>query len=169
MHLLNYSHGNMRTKAEAYTNFIVNELKKGNVGFEDVFELILTKFNLSRPTFAKYWKQAKETHFSERNEQKKIIEANSTTKEIEALKSQIVTSEQKKVILSQIFEAKIDVDDIAVDRHGNATPYKRKPTASERMKAVDILNKMEGDIAPTKVEQKNIVDLMGIAVEYKDV
>lgn len=159
----------MTTKAEAYIDFIINELKKGNVGFEDVFELILTKFNLSRPTFSKYWKQAKEAHFNERTEQKKVIEANTTTEEIEALKSQIVTSERKKIVLSQIFEATIEVDDVAIDRLGTAIRYRRKPTAMERMKAVDILNKMEGDFAPTKIEQKNIVDLIGMAVEYKDI
>ena len=45
-------------KAEAFVDFILTELNKGEVSFERVFELMLTKFNLSRPTFAKYWKIA---------------------------------------------------------------------------------------------------------------
>ena len=159
----------MKAKGDAYKDYILSELKKGNIGFEDVFRLMLTKFDLSRQTFSKYWKLANIEFSEARTEQNKLIEQNSITNEIESLKSQIVSSEQKKVILSQIFEAKIDVNDIAVDKLGNVFPYKRKPTASERMKAVEILNKMEGDFAPIKTENKNLYEFIGMEVEYRDI
>jgi hypothetical protein len=48
----------MNGKAHKYVTFIVDELKKGNVKYKDVFKVFLSEFKSSEPTFAKYWKMA---------------------------------------------------------------------------------------------------------------
>lgn len=82
------------TKEQTYINFIIQEIENGNVSFERVFELMLTKFNLSRPTFSKYWKKAQEAYL-ERQQAINELKAKETIKsEIEAVKQQIKTKLQ---------------------------------------------------------------------------
>lgn len=83
-----------KVKDKTYIDFIVSELEKGNVSFERVFELMLTKFNLSRPTFSKFWKMANETYL----ERLSVIEnakLNETIEqEKEAVKSNAIEREK---------------------------------------------------------------------------
>lgn len=61
-----------RISKEKAIEIILEEIEKGKT-FEVVYELILTKSNLSRPTFSDYWTEAKEKHSQRRQriEQKK--------------------------------------------------------------------------------------------------
>ena len=131
-------------KAETYIEFITDQLKAGEVSFERVFERILTKFNLSRPTFAKYWKMAQEKHSEA---QKAINEAKLneyTEAELSSLKSAIMSKHEKQAILAKIIKGELMCEKLIVVK-GEVKKVMAKPDAQDIMKAIDIDNKMEGD------------------------
>ena len=55
------------TKQEAYIDFIINELRKGNVIYSKLLKVFLSKFKCSEPTFVTYWKKANALYLEERN------------------------------------------------------------------------------------------------------
>lgn len=123
----------MSAKGQAYEAFIIKELEKGNVSFEKVFTLFYTKFHLTRKTFSKYWKLANRT-YSERlqsiKEQKEAIILESAK---EAAKERIATAEDKRRKLWDLV-----LND------------KTKP--GDKIRAINELNRMDGDHSAQKVE-----------------
>jgi hypothetical protein len=88
---------------DVYVDFIKNEISTGDVLFNSVHKKFFTKFNLTKPTFAKYWKIANEEYAKERaliNAEKIQIQA---TKE---LKHKIKTREQLLKKLNDIIDQK---------------------------------------------------------------
>lgn len=136
------------TKENAYIDFIVNELRNGNVSFEKVFKLNLTKFNLTRPTFSKYWKMANERHSIERTEIERQKLSKTIQEEIKAVTKQILTKNEALEIITNI--AKGNARRIKVDGKEQVLI----PTEQERLKAIDIAAKIEGWNAPQKTESK---------------
>ena len=53
------------TKNETYINFIVDELRKGNIKYTDVSLVFFSKFKVSEPTFVKYWNTANKRYTNE--------------------------------------------------------------------------------------------------------
>ena len=134
------------TKENAYIDFIVNELRKGNVSFEKVFKLNLTKFNLTRPTFSKYWKKANISYNNERAEVERQKLSITIQEEAKAVKKQILTKYEALEIISNI--AKGNARRIKVDGKEQVLI----PTENERLRAIEIGAKIEGWNAPIKSE-----------------
>ena len=133
-------------KEEAYIEFILNELGKGNVSFTKVFELNRTKFNLARPTFSKYWKLANEAYTEQRRAVKSAKLKQTIEEEIKAVTKQILTKNEALEIITNIAK-------------GNARRVKIGdkeqvliPTENERLKAIEIGAKIEGWNAPQKTD-----------------
>jgi len=123
---------------QKYIDYIVSELEKGQVSFERVFELFLTKFNCSRPTFATYWKIANESYTSTQNSIKATKEVQTITNELDKLKKANLTKIDRLLI----------AESIALNEDGTANN-------SDKLKALDYLSKIEGDYAPTKTANTN--------------
>jgi hypothetical protein len=126
------------SKNEIYISFIKDELRKGNASFTSVFELNLTKFNLSRPTFSKYWKLANEAYKQEFSEVETAKVNERTQIELNTLRSDILSKDEALKVLSDIV-----VND------------EQKP--NDRISAVNQMAKMQGWEAKKEIEQTNII------------
>jgi hypothetical protein len=118
---------------KTYTDFIITELNKGNVKYNDVCLLFCTKFDLTKQTFNKFWKLANEEYKEQRQtiETEKLI----TTIEIEkqAVESNILTKNEALEILSEIAKDK-----------------RNESSANERRGAIETISKIQGWNAPTE-------------------
>jgi hypothetical protein len=145
---------------EIYIEYIVSELEKGNVSFERVFELIVTKFNLSRPTFSKYWKLANEAYKVKRD----VINEAKLSETIQIEKEVVKTIISNKLERLEIYHNQI-INCIKELTHGfteemkNGELFSRPLTISEkallRKTIKDLqseISKIEGDYSPTKIE-----------------
>jgi hypothetical protein len=149
---------------EIYIDFIINELEKGNVKYNDVCSLFCTNFQLTERSFAKYWVNANEAYKLKRDA---INEAklNETIKlEKEAVKT-IIKSKLERL---EIYQKEIE-NCVKELTHGFTEETKstgelinRPLTISEkallRKTIKDLqseISKIEGDYASTKVEQTN--------------
>ena len=132
---------------EIYIDFIIEELEKGNVKYNDVCLLFCTKFDLTKQSFNKYWLIAQETYSERRSliNEAKLNEA--INQEKEAVKT---------LLLSKVDRMRI-AEDIALGESFESNGKIITPTPSERMKALEYLSKIDGDFATTKVEQTNTV------------
>lgn len=145
-------------KQEVYIEFIINELRSGNVSFNSVYELNRTKYNLHRPTFSKYWKLANERYWEEYKEVKKMKFKESLKNAKSETKKQIITKEQALEILSEIAqgtERRIRTD------AGEEVIF---PSASEQIRAIDQMSKIEGWIAPQKINMIKEDESSGLVV-----
>lgn len=145
-------------KQEKYIEFIISELRKGNVSFNKVFELNLTKYNLARPTFAKYWKIANEAYKPELDKANEIKEKESFEAAKSQAKKEILTKDEALEILSKI--AKGTARQIKTDS-GNETII---PSDSDRVRAVSELSKIEGWLSATKIDAKVLSLTEGLTV-----
>ena len=156
----------MNGKAHTYVTFIVDELKKGNVKYKDVFKVFLSEFKSSEPTFAKYWKMAN-VEFSKVNseaEEKKHEafikdEVNQVAKglkpkhirmeelqvSIDRLNSVIDKGTTKDSYIDFKKETSIEIERPLTEiEKGSLEKVKKELTAE--------LNKMDGSYAPAKTE-----------------
>jgi len=132
---------------EIYIDFIIEELEKGNVKYNDVMLVFVSKFELTEQTFVRYWKKANEVYSERRSliNEAKLNEA--INQEKEAVKT---------LLLSKVDRMRI-AEDIALGESFESNGKIITPTPSERMKALEYLSKIDGDFATTKVEQTNTV------------
>lgn len=135
------------SKQEAYISFIIDQLQSGAVSFERVFELFLTKFNCSRPTFSKYWKEANERHIEAQNKLQKVKDNIYIEAEKEAIKRNILQKHEALEILSKIAKgvAKKVNEQIII------------PTSTEQRGAIETMAKIEGWYAPTKIAETDSI------------
>lgn len=132
---------------EIYIDFIIEELEKGNVKYNDVMSLFVAKWQLSERQFTRYWNVANEV-YSERRSLINEAKLNETiNQEKEAVKT---------LLLSKVDRMRI-AEDIALGESFESNGKIITPTPSERMKALEYLSKIDGDFATTKVEQTNTV------------
>ena len=132
------------TKQETYIQFIIDELKKGNVQAEKVCSVFCSKFHISARTFYKYWNIANERHIEAQfliNKQKDDIDI---ANQIELKKSGLLSKEQRLKIADEI--AKGTAKKIKIGEREEMLI----PTSSDQLKALDYLAKVYGDYAPTK-------------------
>ena len=117
---------------------IVNEilcyLEEGK-RFEDVFKLILTKWQLSRTTFANYWRVANEVFLKTLEERKLLFENKATELYIESVENGLMTKFDKVVIIDNV-----------------QTVVKIPPDIASILKAIELHNKMTGDNEPERNE-----------------
>jgi hypothetical protein len=123
----------VKPNKQIYIDFIIESLSNGEVSFENVFKRILTKFNLSRPTFAKYWKLANEQHSEAMQKLKEVKDAVLVEQTKKEAKRLYLDRAQRMEIAFQI-ALKGEYD-------------------SDKLKALDYLAKMDGDYKPAKTAQ----------------
>lgn len=133
---------------------IVNEilcyLEEGK-RFEDVFKLILTKWQLSRTTFANYWRVANEGFLKTLEERKLLFESKATELYIESIESGLMTKYDKLVILEGIILSKTKFDKVFVS-NGEKVIHQIEPDVSAVLKAIELHNRMTGDNEPERNE-----------------
>ena len=137
---------------QAYIDFIINELNRGNIKYNDVCLLFCTKFDVTKQTFNKFWKQANDKY----SEQRQSIEAAKMEQTIqterEAVKRDIMGAMEAKEILSKMARG--------IGRSMNGKLF--YPTDTERRAAIDLLAKMSGwhsaEKQEIKIEHGNITE-----------
>lgn len=107
------------------------------------------KWQLSQRTFDRYWKTANEQHIVKQQAIKTAIANDTTIKELEAKKQAIMTTMERKELLTKIAKGEVKIKKPFVIS-GKIMEYPSEPDANDRLKAIAELNKMEGDYAPTK-------------------
>jgi hypothetical protein len=133
----------MKPNKQQYIDFIVNELRKGNVLYKDVSCVFLPKFALTRQSFDKYWKLANEAHREAQEAIKSTQEIQTITNELDKLKKANLTKVDRILI----------AESIALNEDGTANN-------ADKLKALDYLAKIEGDYATTK-QDLTIIDKTG--------
>ena len=129
---------------QTYIDYILTELNKGNVKYNDVCVLFCTKFDLTKQTFNKFWKIANTAYLEQRraiNEQKA---KEYTEAELKRNNELILTREK-------ILEMQSNVVKLAYNEVAN-TKGKEPNKISAFNYSVERLNKMQGYDAPTKSE-----------------
>jgi phenylalanine-4-hydroxylase len=133
---------------------IVNEilcyLEEGK-RFEDVFKLILTKWKLSRTTFANYWKVANEDFLKTLAERKLLYENKATELYIESVENGLMTKYDKLAILEGIILSKTKFEKVFVS-NGEKVIHQIEPDVSAILKAIELHNRMTGDNEPERNE-----------------
>lgn len=131
----------MKPNKQKYIDFIIDNLENGNVQYKDVMLLFVSNFQLTEKTFVVYWKLANEKH-KERQE--------SINKELLS-----VDIENKKQVLKSTNLDKIGriliAEEIAL-KNGD------KISASDQLKALDYLSKINGDFAPQRIENETNIN-----------
>jgi hypothetical protein len=125
---------------KTYTDFIISELNKGNVKYNDVCLLFCSKFDLTKQSFNKYWKIANTEHIEQREAINKEKLSTIIQIEKEAVKRDIMDLMEAKEILSKIGRG--------MGRSMNGQVF--YPSDNERRGAIDLLSKINGWNAPQK-------------------
>jgi hypothetical protein len=127
---------------QTYTDFIISELNKGNVKYNDVCLLFCTKFDLTKQSFNKYWKQANTIHSEQREAINNAKLEESITLEKEAVKRNILSKHDALEILTEIAQGKVKkVEGTLII-----------PSPSDRKGAIESIAKIEGWNAPNKLD-----------------
>jgi hypothetical protein len=134
----------MKPNKEQYIDFILNELRKGNVLYVDVCSVFCGNFRLTERSFDKYWKLANEAHREAQQAIKEAKEVQTITNELDKLKT---------LNLTKIDRMKI-AEGIAMGKAKRIEGQIIVPSHSDQLKALDYLAKIEGDYAPTKQDVK---------------
>ena len=134
----------MQSKEQTYIKFILEQLQIGATSFERTFELFLTKFNCSRPTFSKYWKIANKQYLDSQ-----ILIENQKTKEY--TEAELKRNNDLILTREKILEMQSNVVKLAYNEVAN-TKGKEPNKISAFNYSVERLNKMQGYDAPTKSE-----------------
>lgn len=135
---------------EKCIELILEQIKVG-LTYKDTFEVILSKFKLSEPTFVTYWKIANERH----REAQQAIEIEKakeyTQSEIEA---------QKRLILSRnkVMEMSSNVLKIAFN---NVVKQKDEKSIQAYATAQASFSRLTGMDAPTK-QEVNVLENTGV-------
>lgn len=152
------------TKQQTYIDYIITELRKGNVEPKSIISVFCTKFQKTERTFWNMWKIANRSHLESLqsiNEQKEEIYQ---SEQIEAFKTQI-KSKTERLISYQVQIEHIEKEletgktrELVGFKEGKAQMIERELTIIEKNSLRKTLkelqseiSKIEGDYAPTKV------------------
>lgn len=132
----------MKPNKQSYIDYIVNELKKGNLQYNEVNVLFCTKFDLTKQSFNKYWKIANEAYGEEQQAIKNAIIDTTIELEKEAITRKILSKLDALEILTEIAkgEPKQMEGQIII------------PAPNERRQAIETISKIKGWNAPVKKE-----------------
>jgi hypothetical protein len=153
------------TKTKAYVDFILTELRKGNVQWSNNVGLFMGKYGVTEETFRKYWNIANETFKIEQDEIINIKAIEYKSNEIEAFKTQI-RSKTERLISYQVQIEHIEKElvtgktkELISFKDGKAQMVDRDLTVFERnslrktLKELQAeISKIEGDYAPKQIE-----------------
>lgn len=136
----------MKPNKQLIADEILFHLEEGK-GFEETFELILTKRNLSRPTFATYWKVANDAFLKTLEERKRIFDDKSTQAFIEAVEDGLMTKYDKLKILENIINCKTKFKKVFI-ANGEPMILDIESDVTAVLKAIELHNRMQGDYKP---------------------
>jgi len=129
---------------------ILIELAKGTT-FNNCFKVILSKFKLSEPTFATYWKDANSRYVTTQIKAQQAISDDSISQNVEAAKSGLkskfewVAELQKELDENRVEESVLDL------KTGKVIRFFRTMTPTERKGHMERISKFMGMDAPTKI------------------
>jgi len=79
-----------RANSETYVDFIIAQIKKGNVKYNEVLSLFCAKFRLTPRTFDTYWKKANTAYLEQREAIEKAKMQHTIELEKEAVKADLL-------------------------------------------------------------------------------
>lgn len=123
---------------------ILIELERGTT-YKDCFEVILSKFKLSEPTFVTYWKIANERHAIAQQAAQKHIGDILTDNLIDRLNLAILNKNEALEILSKIAKAEVDLPE-----EGKMPNY--PPKVIEQIQAIKTIADLSGWNSPVKTD-----------------
>jgi hypothetical protein len=135
---------------------IISQIEQGKTKVK-----ILAKFGgkwrIASRTYDRYWKNAQEQHNAKQEAIKKELEEIDKQAAIEARKKAIMTAEERKEYLTRIINGEIEVPYTEVKYNAGLKMFEtfefmELASHTARINAIAELNKMEGDYAPTKVD-----------------
>lgn len=148
-----------KSNKQVLVDFIVELLEKGDET-ENICAVFCTKFHLTDRTFYNHLKIAQQQHADKQAVLKKELAAVDKQAAIEARKKHIMTSQERKMILTKIAEGKLKLKKwwIGKDYEISKTVV---PDYMDRKNAISELNRMDGSYAPMKLAQttKDGVDI----------
>lgn len=125
--------------------------------FGTCLKLSATKWNLTKATFVRRWNDANKQHTEAQQAIKKELAEVDKQAAIESRKKVIMTAEERKEFLTKIVNGEIKIKKPFVIS-GKIMEYPAEPDHMDRLKALSELNKMGGDYAPLKTENKHEVN-----------
>lgn len=163
------------TKQQAYIDFIINELRKGNVSYTNNSSLFCSKFLLTVRSFQTYWKKANAIYLEERNKTNEKKERKLEKLELNEIGSIVKTKKERLLLLQtqindliEIIEGKKNVPFIINNKVMNSIqndklvlPIQIILLIQKNIMGLQVeISKIEGDYAPQKV---NVTDEQGNA------
>lgn len=133
----------MKPNKQMIVDNILYYLEEGK-GFEETFELILTKRNLSRPTFSTYWKIANESFSKILEERKQVFDDISAQAFIESVEDGLMSKYDKLKILEDIIKCKTKFKKVFIS-NGEQSVLDVEPDVATVLKAIELHNRMQGD------------------------
>lgn len=141
----------MKPNKENIITAILEELAIGTN-----FELMLTKVNVSRPTFAKYWKEANELHRITQNEVQTAIKEQSIAMAVEGAKMGLKSRLEYCLEIQKQLDDDMTEESVLDLKTGRVTRYMRKLYPLERKALYERISKFEGMDAPLKVADTTV-------------
>jgi ribosomal protein L3 len=127
---------------QIYIDFIISELEKGNVRYNDVLQLFVIKFELSKQSYNKYWKISNEQFKNSKESKKAKLKEIDLSNSINTLKENLdlINSSLLSIIRKeQLVEEK--AYDITI---GKVVVYYREPSTMEIIEAIKEYNRING-------------------------
>ena len=148
----------MKTKPRISKQKAISEIVKGlrkGLAVENIFELICTKFDLSRGSFYNYLDEAKEIHSKEQQEIERLAREQLLQTKKEELKSEIISIQKRKEYLTKVVTAETDLIQVGkatVEVLTHDDGRREIITNDIRIRALQELNRMDGAYTPTQFE-----------------
>ena len=139
---------------------ILEELGKGTT-----FELMLTKVNCSRPTFAKYWKIANERHLLTQNDAQEAIKEQSIAMAVDGAKLGLKSRMEYCLEIQKQLDDDVTEESILDLKTGKVTRYFRKLYPMERKALYERISKFQGMDAPVSTKSEVTVTNASISID----
>jgi hypothetical protein len=125
----------------------------GNKSYTETFEVILSKFKLSEPTFVTYWKEAGIKHRETQEATQKAIAEQSITMAVEAAKQGKKSKDEYVMEIQTLLDNDLYEESALDFKTGKVIRYHRKLTPLERKALYERISKFEGMDAPAKIAE----------------
>ena len=146
------------TKQQTYIDYILTELRKGNVEYKSIVSVFCEKFRCSDRTFDNYWKKAKEAYNIELEAIKTQSVQDYKENELERLKTQIL--DRDKILEMQSNLVKLAYNKMVKTKEPSPSDLQAYNATIERY------SKLLGLDAPKQIEQKTTI--LGLDSEFVD-
>lgn len=139
---------------------IVKQLEQG-ISFDTCLKLSATKWNLTRSTFIRRWKEAGLQHTAAQQAIKAALANDHTVQALQAAKEAIMTAAERKEYLTRIVKGEVTTTlkkpfwNPVLEKM-TMVPVENPADMMERLRAIAELNKMDGDYAPQKVAETTV-------------